>query len=875
MSSTKPELKFSGAAEENQFYRKYFQLPPKDNSAIRFLDHNNHEYFTVLNEDAEYLADNFYRTRSVIKGSDKKKHIAVSPQNFKELVKFCLKNHLKIEIYNDRTFQLVDSASAGNLERLSEEYDIDFEFDDGSSSSIAAIKLGKKVGVSVVVDSTIYFAEFEDNDAFSNLESLLIQLGVKEALFPSSVDNNKFMQALNRINDLQLGTIKSFPKDVGPDLEKLLDTENVELSLAAKGLSSTDHSLSLSCCGALIDYLDLLSSSKTFTIEKYNLTTFMKLDSSTMRALNVFPAGNQRAVTSIYELFKCKTSAGSKLLSQWLKQPLIDLSAIEERQKLVELMLDDTSLRVEVQDFLAKVPDIMRIFKRIGSKKSGNDGKKLNDVVGLYNVVQFLPSLIEVLTVEYYLEPLRQSFATLQKFCELVETSIELDVGQHEDNKIKPDFSPQLGEIQERMTSTMDSINQLHYDAGDDLNVEVNKKLKLENHQTHGWCFRLTRIESVIIRGNRKYEQLQTQKSGVLFTTKELKRLSNEYVTACDQYNRAQREVVAEIISLVMTYEGVFASLSATLGHLDVISALATSAMLNSYTKPTLHPFGAERKISLAESRHPLLEVQDDINFIANDVSMDANRFVVITGPNMGGKSTYIRQIGVVSLLAQIGSFVPANEGAELPIFDAILSRVGAGDSQLKGLSTFMIEMLETSSILATATENSLIIIDELGRGTSTYDGFGLAWAILEHLIADKKCFAMFATHFHELNKLAEKYPGQVQNLHVVAQENEENDITLMYKVEPGISDKSFGIHVAELVKFPQKIVNMAKRKAEELSEEPPTKKRCSPEEVREGMDRLKTILKQWRNDNPTTSALQASLSNESNKFILEIVEEL
>lgn len=247
----------------------------------------------------------------------------------------------------------------------------------------------------------------------------------------------------------------------------------------------------------------------------------------------------------------------------------------------------------------------------------------------------------------------------------------------------------------------------------------------------------------------------------------------------------------------------------------------------------------------------------------------------------MGGKSTYLKQIATTGLMAQVGSFIPAELGAELPVFDAILSRVGAGDSQLKGLSTFMIEMLETSSILATATSNSLLIIDELGRGTSTYDGFGLAWSILEHLIQTKKCFALFATHFHELNKLAEKYPHSVENLHVVAYVENKDDITLMYKIEPGISSKSFGINVAEMVKFPPKIINMAKRKADELQNDENLKKsRIDGKQLKLEVEELKFVLKKWREENhhdvsTASESLKELLKNTSNGYISELIQTL
>jgi DNA mismatch repair protein MSH2 len=779
-------------------------------------------------------------------------------------------------------WKIVKQASPGNLQDVEDELGQHFE----SAPMIIAVKITAKasearsVGVCFADASVreLGVSEFLDNDLYSNFESLLIQLGAKECLIQfdkAEKDKDPELAKLRQIIDNCGVAISERPagdfgiKDIEQDLARLLKVER-----SATLLPQTDLKLAMGSAAALIKYLDVLqdpSNYGQYQLYQHDLSHFMKLDAAALKALNLMPGARDGAKTmSLYGLLNhCRTPVGSRLLSQWLKQPLMSKQEIEKRLQLVEAFANDTEFRQTMQEeHLKSVPDLYRLVNRFQRNKAN-----LEDVVRAYQVVIRLPGFLGTLDAvmdEQYKDPLDEAYTTklreisdsLGKLAEMVETTVDLDALDNHEYIIKPEFDDSLRIIRKRLDKLKSDMDREFRDAADDLGQEENKKIFMENHKVHGWCMRLTRTEAGCIRNSSKYQECSTQKNGVYFTTKKLQAMRREFDQLSQNYNRTQSSLVNEVVAVAASYSPVIEKLASVLAHLDVIVSFAHCSVHapTLYVRPKIHDRGEGQTI-LKEARHPCLEMQDDVQFITNDVELnrESSSFLIITGPNMGGKSTYIREIGVIALMAQVGCFVPCSE-AELTIFDSILARVGASDSQLKGVSTFMAEMLETANILKSATSESLIIIDELGRGTSTYDGFGLAWAISEHIVKEIGCFAMFATHFHELTALADMYP-QVRNLHVTAHisgtesKEQKREVTLLYKVEPGICDQSFGIHVAELVRFPDKVVRMAKRKADELEDF--TGKHelnglgvgYSKEDVEEGSARLKEVLVKWKDE--------------------------
>ncbi|NUU67123.1 DNA mismatch repair protein MutS [Enterobacteriaceae bacterium BIT-l23] len=530
------------------------------------------------------------------------------------------------------------------------------------------------------------------------------------------------------------------------------------------------------------------------------------MDAATRRNLEItqnLAGGTENTLASVLDL--TVTPMGSRMLKRWLHMPIRDTVKLKRRQQAIAALQDSGS---ELQPVLRQVGDLERILARLALRTA-----RPRDLARMRHAFQQLPELREQLAdvAVDSVQTLREQMGEFNELCELLERAIieTPPVLVRDGGVIAPGYNAELDEWRALADGATDYLEKLEIRERERLGIDT---LKVGFNAVHGYYIQVSRGQSHMVPMN--YVRRQTLKNAERYIIPELKEYEDKVLTSKGKALSLEKQLYDELFDLLLPHLGELQQSAAALAELDVLVNLAERAVTLNYTCPT---FSDKPGIRLVDGRHPVVEQVLKEPFIANPLALSAQRrMLIITGPNMGGKSTYMRQTALIVLLAWIGSFVPAAE-AEIGPVDRIFTRVGAADDLASGRSTFMVEMTETANILHNATAESLVLMDEIGRGTSTYDGLSLAWACAESLANRIKAMTLFATHYFELTQLPEKMEG-VANVHLDAVEHGDT-IAFMHSVQEGAASKSYGLAVAALAGVPKEVVKRARQKLRELEQ--------------------------------------------------------
>jgi len=532
-------------------------------------------------------------------------------------------------------------------------------------------------------------------------------------------------------------------------------------------------------------------------VKVVNNKEYLKMDIHTKRNLELTESLRlkSRNFSLLWLLDKTKTAMGSRMLKNWIESPLINKDDINKRYDIIEKLLEEFILKEDLKNLLFEVYDLERLCGRIGY---GNTNGR--DLLQLKNSLKVLPDVKRILNELDF----NGDIETLDELYNLLETSIDEDapVTIKEGGIIKLGYNKELDELKLNRSSGKDFVINMEKEERERTGI---KNLKVGYNKVFGYFIEVSKGNVPLVKDEFNYERKQTLANCERYVTPLLKEKEALILGAEEKIINLEYNLFIEIRDKVREYIDRIQKIAKVIAEVDVLQSLATVAEENNYVRPVITD---KRCINIIDNRHPVVEKVLDGEFVPNDTIMDENTdILVITGPNMAGKSTYMRELVITVIMAQMGSFVPAKE-CTLPIFDKIFTRIGASDDLVSGDSTFMVEMKEANAALVNATENSLIIFDELGRGTATYDGLSLAQSIIEYIHNNIKCKTLFSTHYHELTKL-ETHFKRLKNVHVSALE-EDGKITFLHKIKEGSIDKSYGIHVARLANLPDSLIKRA-----------------------------------------------------------------